>query len=135
MDYKVELQNNNIDLGSILEAINTLPEGSGSGNNSFVYGTVTTLSDDTAVVVPDVIGKDNVLLIYSDLSDISSNRACVCNVCIYDNICGNSIAYQGEIFTTYDEGFIEYNKNTGSIGLTSTYNETFAAGKYVYAAW
>ena len=53
MDYKVELQNNNIDLNAILSTINTLPDaGDGSGGSG---GTDT--SDATAVAEDIVQGK------------------------------------------------------------------------------
>ena len=49
MDYKVELQNNNIDLGAILDTINALPDASsGSGINT---------SDATAIAEDILIGK------------------------------------------------------------------------------
>lgn len=47
MDYKLELQNNNIDLGTILDTINTLPSASGGLDTS----------DATAVAEDIVIGK------------------------------------------------------------------------------
>ena len=50
MDYKVELQNNNIDLNEILSAVNTLPDRSG-GN-----GGIDT-SDATAVAKDIISGK------------------------------------------------------------------------------
>lgn len=50
MDYKVELQNNNIDLREILESINSLPEASGGG------GGIDT-SDATAIAADILSGK------------------------------------------------------------------------------
>jgi hypothetical protein len=53
MDYKVELQNNNIDLNTILSTINALPDaGAGSGGSG---GTNT--SDATAVAEDIAQGK------------------------------------------------------------------------------
>jgi hypothetical protein len=49
MDYKVELQNNNIDLREILESINALPEASGGGG--------TDTSDATATAEDIMSGK------------------------------------------------------------------------------
>lgn len=48
MDYKVELQNNNIDLGTILDAINALPEASSGGADT---------SDATALAKDIIAGK------------------------------------------------------------------------------
>jgi hypothetical protein len=47
MDYKLELQNNNIDLVTILDTINTLPSTSGGLDTS----------DATAVANDIVVGK------------------------------------------------------------------------------
>lgn len=48
MDYKVELQNNNIDLREILESINALPEAVGGGTDT---------SDATATAADILSGK------------------------------------------------------------------------------
>lgn len=48
MDYKVELQNNNIDLNAILSTINTLPEAGSGGTDT---------SDATAVAEDIAQGK------------------------------------------------------------------------------
>jgi surface protein len=109
-----------------------------TGSSSVTVGEVTKSASDTSITIADIIGKDNVALMFMDTSSCPANQmedAGIINVIIQGaSHYYNTHYYDGSIAYGND-GFIVYDKTTGRISLSGAYNETFIAGKYMYVTW
>lgn len=105
-----------------------------------IVGSMTTTEANPSITIADAIGKDNVALMYMNSGSSPGSAmadAPLINVIVRGESHSYNVLYYGETFGGSDDGFINYDKATGSISISNNmrYNETFFAGKYMYVAW
>ena len=120
---------------SFPDAIMAIPTGS-----SVTVGEVTQSTTNPSIIIPDAIGKDNVsiMLLKSGSYQASAMAdAGLGGVIVNGNSYYYTIMYTSEMYADSNDGFIKYNKSTGTISINNNmrYNETFIAGKYIYVTW
>lgn len=116
-------------------------EGNGSGGGaSVIVGEITTTAANPSIVISDAIGKDNVTLMYMSSGGYQESAmadAGFGSVIVHGSSHSYTTMYASELAAGSDDGFIKYDKTTGTVSVASNmrYNETFIAGKYIYVTW
>lgn len=108
--------------------------------SSVTIGEKTTTSSNPSITISDAVGKDNVALMYMSSGGYQASAmadAGIGSTIVHGTSHSYTIMYASELSAYSDDGFIEYNKATGTITLAQNmrYNETFIAGKYIYITW
>ena len=103
-------------------------------------GETTLSATGSSITITDIIGKDNVALMYMDSGSCPASameNAGLVNVIVQGELHFYNIHYCRELCFGSNDGFIIYDKTTGNISIASnmSYNERFIAGKYMYVAW
>lgn len=124
---------------NLITQIATALEGK-TGGSSVAAGSITIEQTETSITISDIIGKDNVALMYMDSCSCPASRmadAGLVNVIIQGEMYSYNVHYYDELYACSDDGFIQYDKTTGKIDTNNNmrYNECFIAGKYMYVAW
>lgn len=109
-----------------------------SGGSSVTIGEATQVATDTSITIADLIGKDNVILMYMDDCSRPSNAMAdsgIVNIIIHDRLYSYVVHYSNGLLSSANDGCINYDKTTGCIDYISSVIEKFIAGKYMYVAW
>ena len=122
-------------LVGIVNAINEI--GIAGGGSAVVTGEIIVSG---SLVIPEIIGKENVLLSFMDnatLDSIGGSRgvAYVWSVFIANDSILYCIQYDETNLSAYNDNLLIYDKVTGAINFNEPYNELFYPGKYRYVAW
>lgn len=109
------------------------------GSNVIVGSTTTTIAKPS-ITVPDAVGKDNIALMYMNSGNYQASAmedAGLGSVLINGDSYSYTIMYTDQMYSDSDDGFIKYDKTTGTISINNNmrYNETFITGKYMYVTW
>lgn len=114
-------------------------EGNACGS-SVIVGEITTTSSSPSFVISDAIGKGNIALMYMSSGGYQASAmadAGFGSVIVHGSSHSYTTMYASELAAGSDDGFIKYDSATGTVSVASNmrYNETFIAGKYIYATW
>ncbi len=121
----------------VVDANGRILTGTMSGGAEVIVGEITQSATDKSITITDLIGKDNVALMYIDTCDCPASAmedSGVVNVIIHGESQSYNIHYSDGLFAGSDDGFIIYDKTIGRISINPnmSYNERFIAGKYTY---
>lgn len=108
--------------------------------SSVTVGEITTTASNPSIAISDAVGKDNVALMYMSSGGYQVSAmadAGIGSTIVHGTSHSYTIMYASELSAYSDDGFIKYDKATGTITLAQNmrYNETFIAGKYIYVTW
>lgn len=114
--------------------------GSTGGGSEVIVSSMTTTSVNPSITIQDAAGKDNVALMYMTSGNYQASAmadAGLGNVVVHGDSYSYTILYSDSMYSDSDDGFIKYDKATGTISLNNNmrYNETFVAGTYMYVVW
>lgn len=115
------------------DAIMAIPSGS-----SVIVGEMTQSTTKPTITIPNAISKDNVALMYMSSCNCPASAmedAGITNIVIQGNSYWYIIHYSTGMISCDTDGYINYDKTTGSIRYKDSYNEKFIAGKYMYVVW
>lgn len=108
-------------------------------SNKAVVGEITQSTTGDSVTISNIIGKDNVVLMYMDTHDCPASAmedSGFVNVIVQGESHSYTIHYSNGLSDGKNDGFIIYDKTTGRISVSAdSYNEKFISGKYMYVAW
>lgn len=105
-----------------------------------IVGEITLSAVGNSITMPDIIGKDNVSLMYMSSCNCPSNQmadAGFVNILVQGESFYYVTHYYDEFYSDGNDRFVIYDKTTGRISVNTgmSYNEKFIAGKYRYVAW
>ena len=125
---------------NLISQIMTALEGKSAGGSEVIVGTLTTTTSKPSIIIQDAIGKDNVGLMFVTSGSYQANAmadAGLGNVIVNGSSHAYNILYADSMYADFDDGFIKYDKTTGTISINNNmrYNETFVKGTYVYVTW
>lgn len=134
-NYKETLQEHNVKLQQAIDKAEALPNA--GGGSAVVTGEITVSG---SLVIPEIIGKENVLLSFMDNATLDSiggsqGVAYVWSVFIANDSVLYCIQYNETNLSAYNDNLLIYDKATGAINFNQPYNELFYPGKYRYVAW
>lgn len=115
----------------------SIPSG-GSGGSNVIIGEITKPTTSISITIPELIGKDNVALMYMDdcnCPDSAMADSGITSAVIHGESLYYVVHYGGGLTMYSNDENIIYNKTTGDISLDFSYNEVFMAGRYMYVAW
>lgn len=123
----------------LISQIITALENKATGS-SVTVGEKTTTSSNPSITISDAIDKDNVAIMLMSSGNYQASAmadAGLGSVIVNGTSHSYTIMYTSQMYANSDDGFIEYNKSTGTISINSNmrYNETFIAGRYIYITW
>lgn len=124
----------------VIDANGIILTGTMSGGAEVIVGNITKSTTDNSITITDLIGKDNVVLMYIDSCDCPASAmedSGIVNIIIHGESHSYNTHYSDGLYASSDDGFIIYDKTTGCISVNPnmSYNERLITGKYMYVVW
>ena len=139
MEFNSDMNASIAEQDNLIAQIISALDGKVTGS-SVIVGATTLSASNPSITISNVTEKDNVVLMYMDSGGYQASAmadAGLGNVIVHGESHSYTIMYADGLYAYSDDGFINYDKTTGRIYISSNmrYNETFVAGKYIYVAW